>query len=551
MRRWLTSIACAALISAPHAFGQAIEVAPLGSAAAFDVGTLDSANGGLDTQLWQSTSAKRAIYLLEAVPTRSDNPHVISLIRAAVLTGGVPPVAGGLDGDERYKQARIQTVLALGDMTAAQSIIRRTPELSADLALSANIALMAGNTDAACLTADRVVDGRGMPQWARLRAFCHILRGENPAAEVTTDILRNSGYEDPAFFSLMRILSGSAGKPDISELDPQDGLHMAMLAKAALAWPGRPRPQSLAARIALSDVASPEDRLSALYDAGSALSDAQFIQVLDGLAAPTPEPAEIAASPDSVSAEAISAPEPVTLETALAAPLPKGMGQLFLITQSGPQSDRPKAAQALLQRADKASVFKRMSLLLSPALRSFSPEEQIITDLPVFTRAAIVRGDIAALQSFFRRLEDNPEAQARIALIADALGYGFIGGPLGIDIETRLGRDGEGQTRAVRDAFIAAAMGASLSDDSLSIITQASAGDGRTAAPGLLAALELAARDGARAETALWAALILEGEKLDNSSLYRIIKALNAAGLSRFSGRIAADDFFRDFPDSE
>lgn len=515
-------------VSAMPAAAQSIEVGQLDSAALYDVGVIDSATGGLDQNLWQGTDAARAAYLLENISIEDANPLVQDMVRAVVLSGGVPPHSDNAEQVETYARARLQTILDLGEMGAAQTIIGRTPALADDLELRAHMALMSGDNTGACAIADTVIEGRGEPVWARLRAFCHVLRGEIPAAELTIDILRASDYDDPAYFSLMSLISGGAGTPDLDKLRADDALHVALMAQGALDWPRDTQSKILAARRALNEMSSPEDRLNALYAAGPALSDQQMGRVLDALAASEPNLAGGAA---------------VTLDQALNATFPLGTGQLWTLAQSGSGADRAKAAAELLRRVDGAGAFRRFSVLLAPSLQSVPADMKAGETLNLFTRAAILRGDISALQGIHRALDEEPLKQARIALITDALGYGFLAGPLGVDIESRLTLKGAEKARAERDVFIALAMGATLSGVGVEVIESLSAGQGQSVPAGQGLGLGTASERGAKAETVLWAAHILSGGSLDNEALYRVIAALNETGLTKVAGRIAAEDF--------
>ena len=187
LTRLILSATALCTMSLP-ALSQSIEVGQLGTAQAFEVGTLDVNNGGLDTALWQGTSAGRANLLLHAVPTATSNPVAKRLVRAALLSGGVPP-QGGPTEQTAFRQARLAAIINLGDMQAAQTITSRTPDLSGNNKISSDLALLAGDNDRACAVADTVLDNRGAPEWARLRAFCHVLRGETPAAELTADMI--------------------------------------------------------------------------------------------------------------------------------------------------------------------------------------------------------------------------------------------------------------------------------------------------------------------------------------------------------------------------
>jgi hypothetical protein len=434
--------------------------------------------------------------------------------------------------DTAFKTARIEAIVALGEMGAAQDIISRTPVLSQNNVLKANMQLRAGNDAGACAVADTVLEGRGAPKWARLRAYCHVVRDEIAAAELTTDVLRSSGYDDPTYFNLMNRIMGGSGKPDFKSLSADDPLHMALMSRAGMNWP-KARPQTAAARMALSALAAPEDRLVALYAAGEALSDAQIREILTSL---------------TVGGEDMVGAAAPNYDAAMAADVPLGTAQLFEIAQTGAQADRPRAVAEFLKRAKGAGAFDRFMPIMAPSIQNFSPEEQVMTDLKLFVRAAINQQDVTALRGIYGALRDKPETQERIALISDALGYGFLGGDLGIDLETRLAGDGAVKTRAERDVFIALAMGARLSDIAEAKFMSAGVGSGKAPASGALAALDASARSGAKAETALRAAGVLAIGSLDNPSLYAVIKALSEAGLTKFAGRVAAEDFLQDLP---
>lgn len=531
MRQALIISVALCIFSLP-AYGQSIEVGQLGSAAAFDVGVIDEQSGGLDKNLWQGTSASRATYLLNSLETEGISGLPRELVRAVVLSGGTPPRSDSGNMETGFKKARLQSIIDLGEMAAAQSIINRTPLLSADNVLKSDMALLAGDTQTACGVADIVSEGRAEPQWARLRAFCHVLRGEVPAAELTADILKTSGYEDPAFYSLLQIISGGSGKPDLENLKADDPLHMALMSKAALPWDKGGLSQSYAARLALNSISSADDRMKALFQAGAALSDAQISEILTSFLAQTE-------TEEGETADIVLLDEAISKNDAI------HTARLYEIARSGQQVDRPKAIAELLSRADAVSMFDRFAEFLAPLIQTLSPEEQSLTNLKLFTRAAIVRGDVTTLRQFHGLLENDPSKQARMALVSDALGYGFLGGGLGTDIESRFLVD-ETQDRASRDAFIASALGASLSLSDMATLEELSSSSGRAVTPGQRLALDAAARAGSRAETALQAAKTLTGERLNTEGLYTVIQALNEAGLTRWAGRLAAEDFLVD-----
>lgn len=523
--------ACALLLGGVSASAQIIETAPLSQAVPYDAAILTPDNGGLDQRLWAGANTDAATQLLAESPVDSSHPVARALIRAVILSGGIPPEATESTSISEFRRERFRTVLRLGDMHAAQLMLRQNGVLSADPAVQADMALIGGDFEGACDIADARREGRADPYWARLRAFCHILRDEVPAAELTIDLLQSSGYADDNYYALAAFLSGAPGTPRLKEAG-FDPLIMAMINKAGVSWPSGRRPYVSAAAIAMDTLADPADRLAALYGAGPALSDDQVISVLENLA-------DSSASPDNALAGG-SEPDLDDLKNMQNA---EGTGKLFVMARDGGQADRPRAVAELLRRAAKAGAFDRMAAFLTPIIRTLSPEEQMLTDREIFIAAALERRDIPALQQFYRLTEDNEALQERLALATDALGFGFMGGGLGSDIEARLAGAASAKPRAVRDVFIATALGASLSDNARRHLGNSAPIDAEMRM-GALLSLKAASRNGAQAETALRAAELLSDGRLDDFSIHLVMDALQSVGLAAYASQIGALDFW-------
>lgn len=517
----LTSVAISSsMMVSATVTAQSIETGQLGAAQAYDAGVIDIRSGGLDATLWQGTSAKMAVHLLEKIPLNSTNDLVQDLMEAVVFSAGVPPEGT----DNRYDQMRLKAVMQLGDKEALDNIASRNPDIARDPTVRADLALAGGDVTGACTIADNITEGRGEPVWAKLRAFCHVERGELSAAELTTELLEGSGHEDLVFYQLMKVLTG-ASKDLPSTRNISDPLHLAMVKKA-----GGTNNQGGAA---LDDKASSFSRLNAVFKQADDLTDDQVSSVFS----------QLAYSDDSLAGGANFDYASFDLETAKADPTARGMAQLFqLANASGDARSSAEAMALVLARADRDKTFSRFAKLFQSNMANIPASLQAKANLKLFARAAIERGDIGALQGFYTSMEDGPD-KARIALVADALGNGFNLGTLGKDIEKRLEGRGSDQRRAVRDTFIAVAMGSRLSGDAGIALEGKTNGIGSSVAAGNLLTLTAAAKAGSRAETALRAAIIIEKSPLDDRSLAAVIEALNIAGLPQFSGRLAAEDF--------
>jgi len=465
------------------AMAQSIETGQLGEAQAYDAGVIDAFSGGLDAALWQGTSAKTAVRLMQKLPLSSNKAIVQDMIEAVVLSAGVPP-----EGDtSEYDQMRLKTVMAMGDKAALDNLAARNPEITRD------------------------------------RAFCHIDRDEISAAELTTELLQGSGHEDAVFFGLMKLLTGvSKTRPNLENIS--DPLLAVMDRRAGGGG------NKLSAETATNSEAKPEDRIKAVFDFANQLSDAQIKAVFSGLA---------------FNQDDLVGSSSFDLESAKANVGPQGTAQIFQLANSSGDARTSVTAMALmLKAADKKSVFSRFAKLFENNLAIIPAGLQAEADVEIFARAAIERGDIGSLQGFYQALPEGPQ-KLRIALVADALGNGFTLGTLGEDIESRLTGTGAGKRRAIRDTFIAAAMGSRLSGEASAVLEDTGRGTGIAVKAGDLLALNAAAKAGSRAETALRAAVMIERGTLDNPSLAAIIEALQTAGLPQFAGRLAAEDFLK------
>jgi len=527
----LAAASCVLLTAAPSS--AQIEVDQLNPASAFDTGILDGQSGALDSALWQGTSAARAVKLIENIPSDL-SPIARSLVNAALLSGGVPPQgADGLD-TEAFTVAKYNAVLASGDIAAFDALAARNNLNENDPALAkifTEKALFAGHSDKACTNADAVTLERKAPYWAKIRAYCHYVRDEMPAAETTADILRRGDHKDDAFFALIGGLTGATTKkPKLSGLS--NPLHISMARDYMSDHPKQSysvdnMPAILAANIALSSEVQPWDRMAALKESAHLLSGEQIGQILNGLS-DTPL--------DSI--ESLSGSSSWTAAQ-------WGQAANALRTSTDINASATLAAE-LFKRADKDGMLAPIAKALANDI-SIIPASFQGTEAPdLFARVAVINGDLSTLGSIYQSLAEDDENRGRIALASDALGGGFIQSSLGVDIETRLIMSGKERARAIRDTHIAAALGANLSDVAMDAMTDRKSQAGGALPSGSLLALRAATKRGSKAEAALMAASMIGSKKLSDlrdEDLAAILAAFTDAGMYQTAGRLAANDF--------
>lgn len=512
---WLTTAICLfPLAGAAQDFGLSgpatIESETLGDAKDFDAGVLK--DGALDTNLWQGTSARWAARLLSNAPLKSEDPVIRNMVRTVILSGGVPPRANTPTGGQAYEAARLQAVLAiesgsLGDRSILDDFLARNPDLARAPLAQVDLALSKGNWQRACEISDTVTTERALPEWARLRAACHALRGEISAADVTRDLLRSSGYDNPAYHAQMDALL--SGQSPISVTNGSDAL-VSFLANRNSAGD--------AETDAMAEI-GPDADLAAVFDNFSETDLSILQSALGNLSFDIAE-------------------GDLDLETAMSSSSPRATARLFVLGQSGDAA----AMDAFISRAIRAGVSEDAALMkLAPIIQTLPADGRVNTNLDRYTRAAMLNNDIGGLQQLFLALPEG-SIQARVALIADALGGGFNAQNMGRDIEGRLAVP-LSRAQAVTDAQIALALGANLSDPAATVLADATL-PRLTLPQSDLLLLDAAVRESSRAEVSLLVAGMLTRDNLTVTDKSRLISALTDAGLPQFAGPIAAEVFY-------
>lgn len=511
-----TLAACAVSVSA---FGQTIEQSTLDAPTAYDTGIFDAQSGGLDPSLWQGTSAKLALKLIDNAPLNSDDPFVREILRVVLLSSGVPPKGSEIEM-RAYESAKLEAISQIAGSETLKTLINRSGAAGRAPAVRAELALRGGDVTAACNLSDTITENRSDVFWSRLRTLCHLRREEFAAAELTTELLRSGGYENDAYYELVRVMSG-AGKTLPQAKNLNDLITQTLYDEASVKLDAA-RPSQ-----ALDPQADPDLRLSALYTFANQLTDEQISQVFSDLAFDLENPV-LGPSFDFASASAD--------------PSAQGTAQLFLLANAkGDVETSARSFAELLDRAPDQNVRQRYMSLMADTIQSWPAEVLANSDLGLYARAAVQRGDLSLLQGLYNALPQGEE-KSRIALAADALGNGFLLGQMGSDIDARL--ISTSNHRAKRDALLALALGAQLSDSAAEVLPGSDFGDGNlTLTAGHRAVLDANAKARASAQLLLRLAPHLDKAELNAAELAFMVSALQQAGLTDYAGRLAAMDF--------
>ncbi|MEP6343941.1 MAG: hypothetical protein ABJ275_11570 [Maricaulaceae bacterium] len=544
MARFLSSLilGTACLISGVHSSAQSVDISQLAAAQSYDTGPLDLANGGLDPSLWQGISADRAQLYISNIDGTNLSELSSVFFRRVILSAGVPP-NGDVEQKAAFDRARTTAQLKLGDKLALETLSNSQNPLQRDAVFRAQLALSSGDSEAACSEADREIDDRSAPFWMQMRIICHIIRDETAAAELTLNLLREQEDADPNFSDLADYVLGlrKAAPTDIPLGDP---LLDTLRALRTGDETGEKSGTAFAA-VALSDAASPDERLAALFKAKNQLSTDQVTSILSSLL---------------ISNLELAGGTSFDIDTTLAglqdeATLTKSVAQAYNLAKN---IDRiPTASQAvavLLNFSESVDYVPQMSRHLSDVIAFIPAARQAELDAERFAWAALRQGDLSTLASIYRELAQEDPLASRIALAADALGNGFVLGQLGVDIETRLDGSENVRKQAVRDSLIALALGAQLSDKAALSLNLVSYDKAEQLNPLNLAEIDALAKSGAHAGTLLKVVASMgerEPKDLSNLEIYSYLSALSTAGLAREAGELAAHDFLSRAPKAE
>ena len=490
-----------------------IEVRQLGALDPLEVGV---AQNGLGDTLWSGSTVQTALNALEGLPASGSDgyrsPSRANLVALALLSGGTPPEGGR--GNSSLALLRADRLLAASGAEAVYSLLERTPGLDrapqlARLHAETGFALASG--ESACRTANGLVEGRDQPYWLRARAFCHALNGEDAAAELSADLARTEA-PDENFDGLLYAIT--IGSWTVDSVSADTGLDWALAAVSPAE--GRPTVNLTGAPRWLVDVAEANSARPEL-EADPALA-------LEGLAMQEGSARE------------------------------QRLEQLIL-----QDYDRLVAAQALgiaLQEAVRDGNFMQVARRYGRQVSTLPISFDTIEFGGRFALAALSVGDLATAQRWRDALEDGPPVRRTVTSYDPGKPDDVPSQPdrpewnppsasylVGLDLAMRIAQNQirssstaalvqarlESGAAGLGDVAGLAGLGASAPADFRLALFNA---DPVEVSP-VLTAMDAAALAGARAETALLAAQVMDEGPAGASAieLMRITAALDRVGL--------------------
>ena len=193
-----------------------VEVNPLRPVAGDALGVTPAPGDPINGDLWRGTPRSLAFAMIERTPAGIASPTLLALTQRVLSTAAVPPVNdGGAQDQGDLLAARVGKLADLGNPEAVDALLRVIPaSASSDLVarVRAEQHFLAGRTQEACDQVKSVfATNRKSPYWQQAQVTCQALNNEIPAAVLGAQLLREQGFEDPAFFTLIEVLGGTRG----------------------------------------------------------------------------------------------------------------------------------------------------------------------------------------------------------------------------------------------------------------------------------------------------------------------------------------------------
>jgi hypothetical protein len=189
---------------------------------------------GFGADVWRDLNRNQVRNLLRGVPAELNSPALRDLLRRLLLTSAAAPAGGRpAEGEPTILGLRAERLFALGDTPALIRLLSVAPEDTGDELLDrvrVQAQLITGGETEACRLGRRGVADYGGLWWSKALIFCQLSAGEEDAAMLGLDLLRERSQEgaDQDFLQLAGAMMGLGAAPDRPEPTP---LNLAMLAK--------------------------------------------------------------------------------------------------------------------------------------------------------------------------------------------------------------------------------------------------------------------------------------------------------------------------------
>ncbi len=211
-----------------------IQVGTLSGIDSSGMGLIGPATGGFEQDLWAGSERLVIETLLPNLPVATNSRTMNQLARRLLLTAG--PLPEGVTRGSSFLSLRLERLYVAGqvaDIAELANMGTAVPLAPGLARYQAEAFLLARDYVSTCSLATSSAEGRNEPFWLQLRTFCFVVAGENAAADLTADLLREQNLEDPSFFALVTRMTTGA-EIDIPRGSELDALLLAMHAQVGI-----------------------------------------------------------------------------------------------------------------------------------------------------------------------------------------------------------------------------------------------------------------------------------------------------------------------------
>jgi hypothetical protein len=182
----------------------------LGGVDASSAGLIGSDDGGFGTDMWRGTTRANVDQYLAMLPVATPSMVAGDLTRRLLLTSATPPEGQVSGGSGSLLALRLDRLIAAGhaDLATELGATAKADTSVPVAAARARAALALGDDRGACQELANLPAGNDPAHdeidafATELSAYCQISSGNKAAANVTLDLAREEGYDNPLFYSL-------------------------------------------------------------------------------------------------------------------------------------------------------------------------------------------------------------------------------------------------------------------------------------------------------------------------------------------------------------
>ena len=399
--------------SAPAAAGQAlpgaaIRVDSLQIINPDSAGVLGEDQGGLGVAMWSGTSRRLVDRLLVQLPVNTTSRAMRDLEVRLLLSRAVAPQGDAPGGG--LVALRVRLLAAIGDLAGVDDLLGAIPAHgdSDDLArVESDMSFLTNDNNRACSLARGRMGTGDIAYWQKAFIFCQALAQEHSKAALGVALLRESGNQDAAFFTLIEALASGDGAT-IEDLPDPSPLHLAMARVAKARLPpnviASDRPGVLRT-VAISPNVTVDLRLEAAERAEAA--GALDVDTLRQLYT-------------SVSFTAEELASPLTRAEAEAGPMSRALLYRTALVQTVPTA-RAEAVARALELGREGGRYASTARAFEPILKQIPSSAEMAWFAPQAIRAFLVIGDNQAAHPWFQLLDASARFDERSSAALDSL----------------------------------------------------------------------------------------------------------------------------------